>query len=103
MRIIIETDQHIDEIQRITTAATGTASPAAATDGGPAPAALLRQFGRVIAPSGERIEEEGTGAAAREEALEKPVNPLRHGQAIATGQQAPDVDTRQEADETTAD
>jgi hypothetical protein len=104
MRIVIETDQHADELKSVTAATAEAAGAATIIDGGPAPAALLRQFGRVTEPTGAQVdEEEGAGAAAHDEMVEEPLNPLRRGHAIATHRLDPDSDTRQEADESTTE
>lgn len=104
MRIVIETDQHTDELKSVTTQTAETAASATIIDGGPAPAALLRQFGRVTESSGAQVdEEEGAGPAAYEETPMESLNPLRRGQAIGTDRLDPDADAQHKADESTAE
>jgi hypothetical protein len=94
MRIVIETDSADDG--QGTSRAAETAQGSQTLDGGPAPAALLRRFGRIphaeahnkdaqTAASGE-----AGAAAADSEGGQSGLNPLRHGEAIAT--QRPEAD-----------
>ena len=93
MRIVIDTDQP-DEgqgpSQIAVTQMAETQSAGAALDGGPAPVALMRQFGRIPEAAAETTEAEAAGGeAAPGENGETPLNPLRHGAAVAMeGQQS---------------
>jgi hypothetical protein len=77
MRIVIETDPQSDNVRSITTDA--SAEAITILEGGPAPAMLLRQFGRV--PPAETFEDESGGQAP--ESRDHPLNPLRSGAAAA--------------------
>lgn len=84
MRIVIETDH--SDTTATTVAATASQADPDVLDGGPAPAALLRQFGRIehahnAADAGEAPEaiEAIEGGAA-------PPNPLRQGAEAAVQQ-----------------
>jgi len=88
MRIVIETDGADDGPGA--NRAADTERGALTLDGGPAPAALLRQFGRI--PEAEAhtagaqaaaTGEPGT-VAADSEGGEERLNPLRHGEGVAT-------------------
>jgi hypothetical protein len=82
MRIVIDTDQP-DEGQG-TTRVAGTEHGGVDLDGGPAPAALLRRFGRIPAVHAEIAAPEAAEARAPEsEGGEMIANPLRHGEAVA--------------------
>ena len=96
MRIVIETDQP-DEGQSSTRAARAQRQ-AVVLDGGPAPAALLRRFGRIpqdqaetagggAGPAEAAQTQAVTAGPAREaesEGGEVNLNPLRYGAAVAT-------------------
>ena len=91
MRIVIDTDQP-DEGQGpseiAVTQMAGTQSAGAALDGGPAPVALMRQFGRIPEATAETTEAPAAwGEAAPGESGETPPNPLRHGAAVAMERQ----------------
>lgn len=82
MRIVIDTDQP-DE-GRGTTRVAETERGAVDLDGGPAPAALLRRFGRIPEVHAEIAAPEAAEARAPEsEGGEMTPNPLRHGEAVA--------------------
>lgn len=81
MRIVIEHDQP-DEGQG--TASTGaTQTTPAVFDGGPAPAALLRQFGR-LPEAGEQAHPHAGVRPDDRDGGEMTQNPLRRGESIAT-------------------
>ena len=92
MRIIIETDQP-DESQRPSRPAE-TQRGTMTLDGGPAPAALLRQFGRIPdtqaqtqepdqATTSTQGETRPESEPAETEGRQEQPNPLRHGAAVA--------------------
>jgi len=88
MRIVIETDDADDGQDR--NRAVETERGAQTLDGGPAPAALLRQFGRIpeTEPHTAGAQPAATGeagaVAADSEGGQARLNPLRHGEAVAT-------------------
>jgi hypothetical protein len=87
MRIVIETDQP-DEGQGTTRLAT-TEHVAVVLDGGPAPAALLRRFGRIPEAQAEiAAAEAAVDRTAESEGGEMTPNPLRYGEAVATQRQS---------------
>ena len=89
MRIVIDTDQP-DEgqgpSQIAVTQMAGTQSAGAALDGGPAPVALVRRFGRIPEATAETAEA-AAGEAGPGESGEAPPNPLRRGAAVAMERQ----------------
>jgi hypothetical protein len=91
MRIVIDTDQPDegqDPRQIAVTQMAGTQSAGTALDGGPAPVALMRRFGRIPEATAETAEAETAGGeAAPGESGEAPPNPLRHGAAAAMERQ----------------
>jgi hypothetical protein len=91
MRIVIDTDQPgegQDPSQIAVSQMAGTQSAGAALDGGPAPVALMRRFGRIPEATAETAEAEAAGGgAAPGESGETPLNPLRHGAAVAAERQ----------------
>lgn len=91
MRIVIDTNQP-DEgqgpSQIAVTQMAETQSAGAALDGGPAPVALMRQFGRIPEATAETTEAPAAGGeTAPGESGETPLNPLRHGAAAAMERQ----------------
>jgi hypothetical protein len=87
MRIVIETDEP-DEGQG-TTRVAATERVAVVLDGGPAPAALLRQFGRIPEAQAETAAAEAVVERTPEsEGGEMAPNPLRHGESVATQRQS---------------
>ena len=101
MRIVIDTsqpDEGQDPSQVAVAQMAGTQGAGAALDGGPAPVALLRQFGRIPEAVAETTEVEAREGGVAEggvaEGGEVPLNPLRQGAAAAmerqrSGGQAP--------------
>lgn len=87
MRIVIETDQP-DEGQG-TTRVGATERVAVVLDGGPAPTALLRRFGRIPEAQAETAAAEAAvGREPESEGGEMTPNPLRYGEAVATQRQS---------------
>jgi len=93
MRIIIETDQP-DDSQGPSRPAETQRETMTTLDGGPAPAALLRQFGRIPDTQAQTQEPDQATTSAQAEARpgsepgeteggEAKPNPLRHGAAVA--------------------